>query len=169
MTCNRSVICDGGLVVGLAPTDAEWANTINKAGRQLTLSQKMTNEFLLVALGIDPDENTRKMQATIGLFGATLQDLMLGNSSSQILAAPTKNALSYLQNQVQPAYAAMASFLMDNVGTSAGSKLYVPCLPREHVAMSTQCNIQLVDSLHVKIEMCHLIELQKGALWGLGS
>ena len=127
VSCNRSIICDHGLVIGYAPTDAEWSNTLNMAGKQRTLAQLMTNEFLLAALGIHPQENKEKMEATISLFGATLQNLMFGNSSDQILAAPT-NVLEYLQNEVLPVYTSMASLLSQNTGSSPGmSVLYVPC------------------------------------------
>ncbi|CAE7903137.1 GABBR2 [Symbiodinium sp. KB8] len=124
VSCNRSIICDHGLVIGYAPTDAEWSNTLNMAGKQRTLAQLMTNEFLLAALGIHPQENKEKMEATISLFGATLQNLMFGNSSDQILAAPT-NVLEYLQNEVLPVYTSMASLLSQNTGSSPGmSVLY---------------------------------------------
>ncbi|MCK4440873.1 MAG: type IV pili methyl-accepting chemotaxis transducer N-terminal domain-containing protein, partial [Sulfurovaceae bacterium] len=56
--------------------DPEKAKTINLAGRQRMLTQKMTKELLLVANGIDADANKENAKKTAELFESTLKDLI---------------------------------------------------------------------------------------------
>ncbi|HIM94364.1 MAG TPA: hypothetical protein EYM49_04930 [Campylobacterales bacterium] len=53
----------------------EKAKTINLAGKQRMLTQKMTKELLLVANGIDADANKENTKKTGTLFESTLKDL----------------------------------------------------------------------------------------------
>jgi len=53
----------------------EMAKTINLAGKQRMLTQKMTKELLLVANGIDADANKANAKKTGELFENTLKDL----------------------------------------------------------------------------------------------
>ena len=53
----------------------EMADTINRAGKQRMLTQKMTKELLLVANGIDADSNKENAKKTAELFENTLKDL----------------------------------------------------------------------------------------------
>ncbi|SFV50898.1 Nitric oxide-responding transcriptional regulator Dnr (Crp/Fnr family) [hydrothermal vent metagenome] len=53
----------------------EMAKTINRAGKQRMLTQKMTKELLLVANGIDADANKENAKKTGELFESTLKDL----------------------------------------------------------------------------------------------
>ena len=55
--------------------DPEMAKTINLAGKQRMLTQKMTKELLLVANGIDADANSQNAKKTGSLFETTLKDL----------------------------------------------------------------------------------------------
>lgn len=53
----------------------DLADTINIAGRQRMLTQKMSKEILLIALGIDTASNTENLQKTAELFDTTLKGL----------------------------------------------------------------------------------------------
>jgi len=55
--------------------DPEMAKTINLAGKQRMLTQKMTKELLLVANGIDADANKENAKKTGELFETTLKGL----------------------------------------------------------------------------------------------
>ena len=64
----------------------EMAKTINLAGRQRMLTQKMTKELLLVANGIDVDANKANAQKTAKLFEDTLNDLIKNCKDDKIKA-----------------------------------------------------------------------------------
>jgi hypothetical protein len=66
--------------------DPEMAKTINLAGKQRMLTQKMTKELLLVANGIDADANSANAKKTVALFDKTLKDLTAGCKSDDIKA-----------------------------------------------------------------------------------
>lgn len=69
--------------------DQGLAVTINLAGKQRMLTQKMTKELLLVVSHIDTSNNTSYLQRTIALFDRTLKGLKDGDV---ILKLPgTKN------------------------------------------------------------------------------
>ena len=55
--------------------DPKMAKTINLAGKQRMLTQKMTKELLLVANGINVDANKENTKKTGTLFETTLKDL----------------------------------------------------------------------------------------------
>ena len=57
----------------------ELAVVINLSGRQRMLTQKMTKEYLLIALGIDPDANRANLKKTMALFDRTLKGLLDGD------------------------------------------------------------------------------------------
>ncbi len=59
--------------------EAGLAVTINLAGKQRMLTQKMTKEMLLVAKGINADKNKANLKATVALFEKTLSGLLDGD------------------------------------------------------------------------------------------
>jgi len=54
---------------------------INLAGKQRMLTQKMSKEALLIAKGIEVEENQKMLRDTISLFDKTLKGLKSGDSS----------------------------------------------------------------------------------------
>jgi len=66
--------------------DPAMAKTINLAGKQRMLTQKMTKELLLVANGIDADANKANIKKTADLFENTLNDLIAGTNNGDIKA-----------------------------------------------------------------------------------
>ena len=66
--------------------DPAMAKTINLAGKQRMLTQKMTKELLLVANGIDADANKENAKKTAALFENTLNDLIAGTKNADIKA-----------------------------------------------------------------------------------
>jgi len=55
------------------------AKTLNLAGKQRMLTQKMTKELLLVAIGIEPDNNKKELAKTVRSFKRTLTGLLDGD------------------------------------------------------------------------------------------
>ncbi len=75
---------------GISP---KLANTINLAGRQRMLSQKMSKEFLFILSDYKPDHFRSELKKTYTLFNTTLANLQNGNRAQNILA-PTSEALT---------------------------------------------------------------------------
>lgn len=65
---------------GDSKLDPAMATTINLAGKQRMLTQKMTKELFLVASGISPEENHEKLKETAALFERTLTGLLDGEN-----------------------------------------------------------------------------------------
>jgi len=66
--------------------DPKMAKTINLAGKQRMLTQKMTKELLLIANGIDVEANTVAIKKTATLFESTLNDLIANCKKDEIKA-----------------------------------------------------------------------------------
>jgi nitrate/nitrite-specific signal transduction histidine kinase len=59
---------------------ADMGKVINLAGKQRMLTQKMSKEALLVAKGIDVNQNKANLQKTAALFDKTLKGLINGDA-----------------------------------------------------------------------------------------
>ncbi len=69
-----------------ALSDKELARSINLAGKQRMLTQKMSKEALLIRSKIDTEENIKKLKQSSSLFDKTLKGLMNGDSSLNLVA-----------------------------------------------------------------------------------
>ena len=65
-------------------TTKELAVSINLAGKQRMLTQKMTKEALLVKAGIDKKENLEKLKKSRALFDKTIKGLIHGDASLKL-------------------------------------------------------------------------------------
>ena len=61
--------------------DVDYSRTINLAGKQRMLTQKMAKEALLVSMDIDKEMNLRKLKNTHFLFDKTLKGLKTGDKA----------------------------------------------------------------------------------------
>ncbi len=77
--------------------DPQMAKTINLAGKQRMLTQKMTKELLLVANGIDASANTENTKKTVALFEKTLNGLIKGDESLGLKGTKDANILKQLE------------------------------------------------------------------------
>ena len=80
--------------------DPAMAQTINLAGRQRMLTQKMTKELLLAANGIDTDANKANAKKTFELFKTTLNDLISKAPNDDIKAQ--LNVVKSIMEEYQP-------------------------------------------------------------------
>ncbi|CAE7030159.1 unnamed protein product [Symbiodinium natans] len=128
--------------VVLARCQADWAETINLAGMQRTLSQMMTKEFLLISRGTDVEDNKRKLSESMASFDSTLNALLVGDSARGILAAPNQQVVTALEN-VNAVWVTMEALLRDNVDTVRHADGSLDMIVLE--ALSTQ-NVPLLDT-----------------------
>ena len=80
-----------------AMSDKELANSINLAGKQRMLTQKMSKEALLIKLGVSKEENTKKLEKTSALFDKTLKGLQYGDKSLELASADDKKLQAQLE------------------------------------------------------------------------
>ena len=67
-----------------APGDVNFKHIINLAGRERMLSQKMSKEFLLVALGYNERENLRNLKYSRETFARVLKGLRFGDADLEL-------------------------------------------------------------------------------------
>ncbi len=116
------------------------ATTINLAGKQRMLTQKMTKELLLIANGIDVDANKASLQKTVALFERTLKGLLDGDSE---LGLPgTKDAAIRTQLEVVKGLWAEYKPVLDKVDTSA-----------EGLAKAAKLNLPLLKEMNKAVKM----------------
>ncbi len=78
------------------PDSAEYGVVLNLSGKQRMLSQKMSKEVMLVALGVDLDQNLKNLIATSTLFDETLKGLRNGSDSLRLPPTSSKRILRQL-------------------------------------------------------------------------
>jgi hypothetical protein len=80
LACVIAFGISAGAESGLAERE-DLDHVMNLAGMQGMLTQKMSSESLLVALGIDREKNLRNLEKTRALFDRTLKGLRYGNAA----------------------------------------------------------------------------------------
>jgi hypothetical protein len=73
---------------GAGVIDPGTAVSINVAGRQRMLSQKMTKELCFIAADFDREKHIEALTGTVSLFDVSLQHLTNGDIASDILPPP---------------------------------------------------------------------------------
>lgn len=86
---------DAGSGPGLAQTKT-LNHVVNLVGKQCMLTQKIGKESLLVALGIDREENLRGLEESRALFDRTLKGLRNGDTGLGLPAATEPEVLNHL-------------------------------------------------------------------------
>lgn len=120
--------------------DPAMATTINLAGKQRMLTQKMTKELLLVANGIDADANKANLQKTAGLFERTLKGLFDGDVELGLPGTKDPGIRAQLE-KVQGLWADYKPVL-DKVDTSA-----------EGLAKAAKLNLPLLKEMNKAVKM----------------
>jgi len=97
-----------------------WAETINQAGMQRTLSQMMTKEFLLTSRpgsrGTSFNLHRSKLLQSMQNFNSTLHALRIGDPQRGIIASPNSQVLSRL-DAVEAVWTPMEQLLRSNIGS----------------------------------------------------
>ncbi len=78
------------------PTSAEYGVVLNLSGKQRMLTQKMSKETMLVALGVDAGANLANLGKTSALFDKTLKGLRNGDTQLRLPVTNSKRILRQL-------------------------------------------------------------------------
>ncbi len=120
--------------------DPQMAKTINLAGKQRMLTQKMTKELLLVANGIDAPANTENAKKTVALFEKTLNGLVKGDESLGLKGTKDANILKQLE--VVQKLLADYKPVVEKVDTSDGA-----------LKKALELNIPLLKNMNKAVQM----------------
>lgn len=75
----------------------EFGVLINLSGKQRMLTQKMSKEAMLIALNVNPEENSANLKKTASLFDQTLKGLVKGDKSLGLVPTRSKRTLRQLK------------------------------------------------------------------------
>ncbi|APE43841.1 hypothetical protein BOO69_10760 [Sulfitobacter alexandrii] len=73
------------------------AATINQAGRQRMLTQRMAKNLCLIAVELDRERSLKDLSQSAALFSETLEGLLHGNAAANLLAPPTPRIAAKLE------------------------------------------------------------------------
>ena len=124
-------------------TKQEMAVTINLAGKQRMLTQKMSKEILLIAKGINVIENQNNLRQTAILFNRTLIGLFNGDSELGLVQTKNPHIIQQL-NQV----AEWWKEFRENVDTVLMGNMSIAVLNK-----TAQQNISLLREMNKVVKM----------------
>ncbi len=78
------------------PTAAEYGVVLNLSGKQRMLTQKMSKEIVLIAMGHETAANVKNLQATANLFDKTLKGLRNGSAELKLVSTSNSRILRQL-------------------------------------------------------------------------
>lgn len=120
---------------------AELAVQINLSGKQRMLTQKMSKESFLVALGVEPEKNRANLKRTMALFERTLYGLRDGEPSLRLAKTTNKGIRKQLEvvmglwKGFKPLVAAVAAGKMDKAILKQIYKKNLPLLAEMNKAV----------------------------------
>jgi hypothetical protein len=113
--------------VAVAQTIEQYAASINIAGRQRMLTQKMAKETLLVAAGVDAAGNRNNLKGTVELFKSSLGALKNGDPA-QNLPTTVDDAVRENLDQIGKSFAEIEPVLKQTIDGGTLAKADVPKL-----------------------------------------
>ena len=136
----------------------ELAVQVNLSGKQRMLTQKMSKEALLVALGIDANDNRNNLKKTIALFDKTLIGLQKGDHSLGLVETINKDILDQLQRvaalwqDFKPLVVSQANSDKKNKTTLEQIAIKnMPLLAAMNVAVGMYANISGADTAELAV------------------
>ena len=126
-------------------SDPGLAVTINLAGKQRMLTQKMSKEFLLIAAGYEVDSNKLSLQETAGLFERTLKGLLDGDATLDLPG--TKDA--EIRTQLQKVQSMWLEFKpnVEIAITATGT------IPEQQISALAKQNLPLLKEMNKAVGM----------------
>jgi len=121
------------------PTSAEYGVVLNLSGKQRMLSQKMSKEAMLVALGTDTENNLKNLAGTSGLFDKTLKGLRSGSAELKLPPTSAKRILRQL-DKVDAIWADFYPVVQTIIKSKAVSKEQVATIAKNNLPLLKEMN-----------------------------
>lgn len=137
---SNAVVQDLVQLYGAGVIDAERAKTIDIAGRQRMLSQRMMKEACLLAVGVRIEQTADSLKSTMALFQTSLADLLHGNAGVGVLTPPNAEIKTQLQ-KVQGLWEAYQTGLSLIEADSEASRLTLGDLANQSDLLLAEMNL----------------------------
>ena len=121
----------------------DFKHTINLADRERLLSQRMSKELLLVALGYNKKENLRNLQSSHDMFSRVLKGLHYGDAELALEPTDDSEVLDKL-SRVEEIWPLFEAALNDSV--TAGHVL------RDHVEIVADLSLPLLKAMDEAVD-----------------
>lgn len=126
-------------VLAEGPSSAEYGVVLNLSGKQRMLSQKMSKEIMLVALGIQAEQNLENLHKTSALFDKTLKGLRAGDADLRL--PPTSSARILRQlDKVDEIWGKFHSVVQEILGNKTVSAEQVAFVAKENLPLLKEMN-----------------------------
>lgn len=126
-------------VFAAGPTSAEYGVVLNLSGKQRMLTQKMSKEMMLVALGVETEKNLGNLAKTSALFDKTLKGLR--NGSADLRLPPTSSGRILRQlDKIDGIWAEFYPVVKEVLAAKAVSKEQVAVVAAKNLPLLKQMN-----------------------------
>lgn len=140
-----------------AQQKVDYKHTLNLAGGQRMLSQRMSKELLLIALGYNKRENLRNLRSSHEKFERVLRGLHFGDTDLALLAAEDKDVLDNLE-RVEEIWPLFETALTESM---AGGKV-----SRDSVGLISDLSLPLLRAMEETVE-AYEVAATTGALFSM--
>ncbi len=135
LICFQATIC--WAVQG--PTAAEYGVVLNLSGKQRMLTQKMTKEIMLIALGMDAEKNLNNLKATSSLFDKTLKGLRDGDAELR-LPPTVSNRIRRQLNKIEGIWIDFHAVVKSIIAAGSVNKEQVQIVAANNLPLLKQMN-----------------------------
>ncbi len=129
----------GVTVAADGPTSAEYGVVLNLSGKQRMLTQKMSKEILLVALGQETEKNLANLSKTSGLFDKTLKGLRVGSDELRLPPTSSSRILRQL-GKIDAIWADFYPVVKAVIDAGNASKDHVAAIASNNLSLLKQMN-----------------------------
>lgn len=121
------------------PTAAEYGVVLNLSGKQRMLTQKMSKEIVLIAMGHETAANVKNLQATASLFDKTLKGLRNGNAELKLVSTSNSRILRQL-DKVDAIWAEFQPVVQTIIDQGSASADQVAVVAEKNLPLLKQMN-----------------------------
>jgi hypothetical protein len=139
MLVSLFVFFDVAPALAAEPTAAEYGVVLNLSGKQRMLTQKMSKEIVLIAMGHDKEANVENLKATADLFDKTLTGLRNGDAGLQLVSTSNPRILRQL-DKVDAIWAEFQPIVQTIVDQGSASGDQIAVVAEKNLPLLKQMN-----------------------------
>ncbi len=121
------------------PSAAEYGVVLNLSGKQRMLTQKMSKEIVLIAMGHEVAANVKNLKGTSSLFDKTLKGLRNGDADLQLPTTSNKRILRQL-DKVDAIWAEFKPIVQTIIDQGSASGDQISVVAQQNLPLLKQMN-----------------------------